>query len=336
LLSSQIGSPSTGSLPRYPQAGQCLGEPNSSRTPMLDLALTGVSDLRPRSQAYLDVTSAGTSDHELQRADGTCRAVLSGSGGDTRIVDLFQRAPLRIMFPGAHGSVVDEAVLVNTSGGIAGGDRLESSFTAESGASLAVTSQAAEKVYRALNEPARVLTTLRVLDTARLAWLPQETIVFNLARLSRRMEIDVSSKAELLALEWMVFGRSAHGEAVLGGHIVDSWRVRKDGRLIWVDKLRLTSETFPQLHRKALLRNRKALATLVYSGPQVDSRLQFLRSWTSDSACQCAATCVAGLLVVRLAADAALDLRAALLEVLVRFGHEGGVGPFRAPKMWSC
>lgn len=174
-----------------------------------------------------EVRGGTPSDNDLQRAEGFGRALLSGSEKGSRIVDIFQRSPIRIMFPGAGGGAVEEAVLVNTAGGIAGGDRLECGVTALANASIAVTSQAAEKVYRALNEPARIATKLKACEAAKLAWLPQETIVFNWGRLSRETEIEVSSGAELLALEWLVLGRAAHGEEMVGGHIADSWRVKK-------------------------------------------------------------------------------------------------------------
>src|SRR5207245_6803944 len=166
-----------------------------------------------------------------QRADGCGRIVLSGSENGTRIDDVFERSPIRIMFP-RTGHCAVEAVLINTAGGIAGGDRLECSVAALPGASIAVTSQAAEKVYRALNEPAHVTTRLQARESTRLAWLPQETIIFNWARLHRTTEIELFPGAELIALEWLVLGRAAHGEIVVGGSITDSWRVKKDGRLI--------------------------------------------------------------------------------------------------------
>jgi urease accessory protein len=187
-----------------------------------------------------EVRGGTPSDNDLQRAEGFGRALLSGSEKGSRIVDIFQRSPIRIMFPGAGGGAAEEAVLVNTAGGIAGGDRLECGVTALANASIAVTSQAAEKVYRAANEPARIATKLKACEAAKLAWLPQETIVFNWGRLSRETEIKVSSGAELLALEWLVLGRAAHGEEMVGGHIADSWRVKKDGRLIWADSFRAT------------------------------------------------------------------------------------------------
>jgi urease accessory protein len=240
------------------------------------------------------------------------------------------------MFPSSKGGAVEEAVLVNTAGGIAGGDRLECGVTALANASIAVTSQAAEKVYRALNAPAHIATKLKVCEAAKLAWLPQETIVFNGGRLRRETEIELSSGAELLALEWLVLGRAAHGEEVTGGHIADTWRVKKHGRLIWADSFRATDETFPHLHKKALLSDCKAFGTLVYFGPQLETRLEFLRDITPSLGCYCAVTAVNGLIVMRFAARAPSDVRHALRSFLQQFSRELEGHPFRVPKMWSC
>jgi urease accessory protein len=298
----------------------------------------------PRSDLTYDPDSFGSpegyagsaSDKDLQRARGSGRIELSGSKKGTRITDVFERSPIRIMFPRAAGGAAEEAVFVNTAGGIAGGDRLEFDVTALANASIAATSQAAEKVYRALNEPARISTKLTAWEAAKLAWLPQETIVFNGARLSRKTEIDLYSGAELLALEWLVLGRAAHGEAVTGGHIADSWRVNKDGRLIWADSFRVTDEMFPQLHRKALLSHCRAVATLIYFGPDLQRRLDFSRYIASSMECLCAVTSVGGLIIVRVAAKASYDLRLALCSFLQQFSRELGPGPFQVPKMWSC
>src|SRR5499425_679203 len=122
-------------------------------------------------------------DKDLQRADGGCRITLCGSSYGTQIEDVFERSPMRVMFPRVGHCLIEEAVLINTAGGIAGGDRLECSVVALPGASIAVTSQAAEKVYRALSEPAHITTRLKARESSRLAWLPQDTIIFNCARL---------------------------------------------------------------------------------------------------------------------------------------------------------
>ena len=280
--------------------------------------------------------SRRTSDQDLQRAEGAVRIVLSGSESGTHVKEVFQQSPLRILFPSTIAGAVEEAVLLNTAGGIAGGDRLECGVTALANASIAVTSQAAEKVYRALTVPAQSATRLKVCAAAKLAWLPQETILFNWARLCRTTEIELTHGAELLALEWLVLGRAAHGEKMTGGHIADSWRVKKDGQLIWADSFRVTDEVFPHLHRKALLSDCKAFGTLVYFGPRLDARLEFLRDIAPSLGCRCSMTSVSGLIIARFAARTSFEVRLALRSFLQTFGAELGGHPFRVPKMWSC
>jgi urease accessory protein len=275
-------------------------------------------------------------DVDLERAAGTGRIVLSGIGGDTRVADIHQRFPIAVMFPEIAGGSAKEVVIVNASGGIAGGDRLDIDVVAQEEAAVVVTNQAAEKVYRALDRPARIVTRLKVGETARLAWLPQETIVFNRARVLRQTEVDIQSGAELIALEWLVLGRTARGEDVVGGHIADSWRIRKDGRLIWADGFRVTDNMFGQLRRAALLCDWKAVGTLVYFGPGLDARLSSLRDIALSLDCQCAATIVGAVIIVRVAATDGAKLRRGLRSLLEQFGREHGAGPFGVPRMWSC
>src|SRR5262249_60277180 len=121
-----------------------------------------------------------------------------------------------------------------------------------------------------------------------------------------------SSGAELLALEWLVLGRAAHGEKLAGGQIADSWRVKKDGRLIWADSFRATDKVFAHLERKALLSDCKAIGTLIYFGPNLDARLELVRDIAHSLECQCAGTSVGGLIIVRFGARGASGLGLAL------------------------
>ena len=279
--------------------------------------------------------TAKSSDKDLQRAEGICRIVVCGSGKGTRIVDIYQKSPTRVLFPKIGDEAAQEAVLVNTSGGVAGGDRLEVTVTALSGGSIAVTTQAAEKIYRALDKSGHITTKLNVGNAARLAWLPQETIVFNHARFFRRTEIEISPGSELLALECLVLGRAARGEKLSTGAIIDTWQVRKNGRLQWGDSFRLTDDVFPHLYRKALLWDSTAIATLLYFGPDLEERLQLIRAQSVSFDCQCGATLVGGMVVARLAARSSFELKAAVRNLLEELGKEREPGPFQVPMMWS-
>ena len=288
------------------------------------------------SSVLLAPSAHKPSDKDLQRAEGSCRIVVGGSENGTRVVDIYQKSPIRVLFPRASSGRVEEAVLVNTAGGVAGGDRLQTDVIAREDASLAITTQAAEKLYRALKESAYISTTLQVHDTAKLAWLPQEAIVFDRARLSRATHIEITSGAELLALEWLVLGRAAHGERFSAGTITDRWRVVKDGRLVWADSFRITDDVLPHLGRKALLSDCTALATLVYFGNKTAAHLELVRDLASSLECHCAASLLSGLMIVRFASRTSYDLRAALLRLLQQLSSGFAPGPFRVPRMWAC
>lgn len=288
---------------------------------------------------YSTVGASGVAvpcDQDLQRSEGSARLVLAGSAHGTRIVDLFQRAPIKLMFPGIRGAPVEEAVVVNTAGGIAGGDRLGVSVTTLANATVTVTSQAAERVYRALSKAALIDTRLKLHEAAKLAWLPQETIVFNGGRIRRNTDIEISAGAEMLALEWLVFGRAAHGEEMVCGQISDGWQVKLDGRLIWADRFRAVDEVFPRLRSRALLADFKAIGTLIYFGPDAAARVQFMRDLAPQLPCRCVTTAVSGLVITRLAARTAAELKAGLRGILLQFERTWPQGPFRVPKMWSC
>lgn len=273
---------------------------------------------------------------DLQRAVGEARVVFSGAANGTEIIDVYQKFPMAVAFPNVDDRRRKEAVLINSSGGVAGGDEIRIEVVAQGNASVAVTTQAAEKVYRALDRPARIRTRLKAEGSARLAWLPQETIVFNQARIARQTEIDVSSGTELIALEWLVLGRIESGEEVLAGCILDSWRVRVDGRLVWADGFLASDQALLQLRKTALLSNWKAIATMIYFGPGLEARLERLREIGASLECACGVTIVGAIIVVRVAAIASVDLRRGLRRFLDQLDDELGFGPFGVPKMWSC
>src|SRR4029077_11493266 len=117
-------------------------KPISWSSPMLDSPpLAGAATDLPSFASYEQARSR--TDNHLQRAEGGGRIVLGGARNGARIVEVFQRSPIRRMFPRVAGGAVEESVFINTAGGIAGGDRLECDVTAMAEASIAVTSQAA-------------------------------------------------------------------------------------------------------------------------------------------------------------------------------------------------
>ncbi len=267
-----------------------------------------------------------TSSPRLQRASGESRVSFAVRDGQTRLADLYQRDPCRVLFPDSEPGAPPQAVLVTTSGGVAGGDSLKMEVEVGFGAHAVVATQAAEKIYRAApgSEPCLIDVGVTVGEGAVLDWLPQETIVFQGSRLKRRTVAHVAPGGALLACEMVVLGRAASGERFVSGLLLDSWSVRRGGRLVWTDTLRVEGET-PD---GAGFGTANALATVigVWNEPQAHfERARALLEEAGDV--RAGVTLVNGVLVARLLGEATL-VRAAAIGFLTAFRGQ------RLPRVW--
>jgi urease accessory protein len=252
------------------------------------------------------------------RADGAVRLVARAVQGGTEAKDVAESGPLRLRFPRLADEGL-EAILINTGGGVAGGDRLRVEIEAGEGAHVAVTSQAAEKVYRATGAPARITLRLAAASGARLDWLPQETILFDRARVTRTLDAEVAIDATLTICEAIVFGRTASGERVRSGTWRDQWRVRRAGNLIFADALTLDGSIDAVLGMPAVARGALAVATILHAAPDAEQRVDAVRQ-SFPAGMEAGASAFDGVLVARLLAADGLMLRSALLAGLAALG----------------
>ena len=197
---------------------------------------------------------------------------------------------MRIRLPRGSGEGLD-AVIVNTAGGIACGDRFEVEIEAAEGASITVATPAAEKVYRSDGPVSHVLTRLTVGPQARIEWLPQETILFDHARLSRRLDACMAENGSLSIFEAVVFGRATRSEIMSDGLFSDHWRIRRGGRLIYADTFRLAGPISHLLKKPTIANDARAVATFLYVGPDAEARLEAVRaSLTNEGGGEAAAS----------------------------------------------
>lgn len=258
---------------------------------------------------------AGFRSKTQPRAEGEARIGVVRRKGATRLARLRQQGSAKCLIPRVPGRI--EAVFLNTAGGLTGGDRLTYAAEVGGGATLTLTTQAAERLYRAQpDETAHVTTQLSLAPGASLDWLPQETIAFDCCALSRRLEIDMAEDAHLLAVEPLVLGRTAHGERVESAYLLDRWRIRRAGRLIYADALHLSGTVAEIVSRPGLFAGHLAAATLVYVAPDAEARLDEARALLPETA---GASAWNGLLSVRLLAPDGAALRRALLHFLSHF-----------------
>src|SRR5437588_1490382 len=138
-----------------------------------------------------DTARMASATFAANRAQGAVKFGVHLQNGVTRRGILHESGSLRVRFPSPEAEGLS-GVFVNTAGGIAGGDRFDIEITAGEGARLTLTTAAAEKVYRAAGPAAELNIALRLAGRAHLSWLPQETILFDRARMSRRIDIDLA------------------------------------------------------------------------------------------------------------------------------------------------
>lgn len=200
----------------------------------------------------------------------------AGIGGPTRVRDLAEAGPARIRFPREAGTM--EGILVNTAGGIACGDDFAISARLDPGADLVLTSVAAEKVYRSDGPISTVRNGFTLGSAARLAWLPQETILFDGARLRRRLEADLAEDAALLLVEIVAFGRAARDETLTEALFEDVWRVRRGGRLVFADTVRFDGAVGAALSRAAIGGGARTMGTILDCAPGAEARIEEARA----------------------------------------------------------
>jgi urease accessory protein len=261
------------------------------------------------------------------RAEGRVRARFQALQRITRVAELYESGGYRLKFPRGPRC---EAVLVNTGGGMVGGDELALTLQADEDAEFVFTTQSAEKLYRAEGEPAEISIVLKLDAQARIDWVPQETILFSGARLSRKFMVDMARDASLLIFESTVFGRIAMGEVISDGMFRDHWRIRRDQKLIYADDVKLENNMAALLARKAIGNGARAVATCLYIAPDAEARLQDAREALRDAACECAASAWNGMMVLRFASADPATLRRSAVAFLTRFRNTD------LPRVWQC
>lgn len=263
--------------------------------------------------------SQPAADTDLQRSHGKVQLGISRGGS---LEALREEGCAKLRMPHHAAPQIAEAIIINTAGGLAGGD----SFAVElrTAGDICLTTQAAEKIYPSLGSTTRMSTRLHVNGTARVIWLPQEAIVFDGARLDRSLEAELDEGSHLLAVESVVLGRKAMGEDLTRFSLHDRWRISCRGRLVFADGIRLDENT---MHGKAELQGAGAFAMVVCIGSQAETLLEPLRQIIGDNG---AVSAWNGKLIARLVARDGFELRKSLVPALKLLA-----APAELPKVWT-
>ena len=260
---------------------------------------------------------------KLQRANGQIVLRLCGD----KLEELYQSGCAKLMLPKTYGEMT-EAVMLNTSGGITGGDRLIVKIQVENGAVVA-TSQTAERLYRSITEPAKIDIRLRADNAATLHWLPQETIIFDGAELDRTICLDMSADSKCLLAETIVMGREAMGEDIRVCHLTDNWRLYREGQLFHAESLRLTDRVAEIMAVPAGGNGARLLSTILYAGFDAEQMAGLLNSVVEACSSKCAMSCWNDRLVIRLMSPHPRFARADIKELLCALSGQP------LPRVWK-
>jgi urease accessory protein len=271
-------------------------------------------------------TNAASEIFAANRAVGAVKFDVVLVDGVTRRRQLHESGSLRVRFPSPEAQGLS-AVFVNTAGGIAGGDRFDIDIATGEGARLTVTTAAAEKIYRAQGPAAQLNIALKAAAGSHLAWLPQETILFDRARVSRKIDIDLAETASLLLCEIVVFGRAAMGEKMLTGSFVDRWRLRRGGRLAFAETVRLDGDIGAKLARPAVAKGGVAIGTALIV-PGDEALVTRIREASESFGGEAGISAWNGFAMARFCAQDAARLRADMIAAL------GSIGGPALPRLW--
>ncbi|RYE32968.1 MAG: urease accessory protein UreD [Hyphomicrobiales bacterium] len=263
----------------------------------------------------------------MQRAQGQASVSFRSRDGGTCLDRLFQEGCAKLRFPRPLGNDDPQAIIINTAGGLTGGDRFGTEVSLAVGAAASVTTQACERIYRSTGADAVVNNRLHLSAGARLAWLPQETILFDGGRLSRTLDVDLADDAELVAVEAVLFGRQAMGEKLRSGHLHDRWRIRRDGRLVFADDLRVEGDIAARLAPQPAMAGGRAMATVLFCGVAPERFLDRARAIIGPGG---GASAWNGKFLARLVEETGLALRRRLEPLLILL-----LGGRSLPKVWQ-
>jgi urease accessory protein len=265
----------------------------------------------------------------LQRAFGELAVSLKQRGKCSVLDELRQVGCLKARFPRPVDAAWLHVVTLNISGGVAGGDVLETAIAVGAEARATIASQAAERFYRALpgSAASSVRTRVVVAEGGAAEWLPQETILFDGCAVRRHLRVELAADAWFVGVESLVFGRAAMGEVVARASLRDVIEVRRDGRLLLHDAIHLEGDVAATLQRTATADGARAVATIVHVAPDAEATLDSVRAASP----KCNASAWDGMLIVRMLAADSASLRAAVIAVLAVL-REGRP----LPRVWLC
>ncbi|HEY8242050.1 MAG TPA: urease accessory protein UreD [Casimicrobiaceae bacterium] len=206
-------------------------------------------------------------------------------------------------------------VIVHPPGGVAAGDTLDIDVDVRARAHAVLAMPGAAKFYRCATAPSRQRIALRVAEGAIVEWLPPETIVFDGARASATLDLDLAHDAVAIGWDIVALGRRARGEAFAQGRWRQRLNIRRGGVPVVDDTLDLRGDD-NWLRSRVGLRGHRVVATMFAAGSGIDEALlASCRDAAGESPRIGLTMPVRGLMMIRCLADEAEQARDAFIAI---------------------
>lgn len=262
-----------------------------------------------------DIGSAKLTGVGRLRVDGGVSVRFAVRSGRSALADVRERDGYMVRFP--RSTPIPEAILINTGGGLAGGDRVRQAISVDEGAVAAVTTQAAERVYRSIDGlVTHIATDLTAAAGSSLAWLPQPTILFDRSALARTVTAHVAPTATMLIAETVILGRRAMAEQLRQARWRDTWRVRRGDKLIFAENVKMEGDIASDMQQAAVGGGATIIATLLFVTPGAADRLEAVRSALDCEGANLAASSWSDMLVVRGLGSSSEAMQRALARII--------------------
>lgn len=253
---------------------------------------------------------------KFQRSKGRVELGFSCQAHSNGLEHLYQAGCLKALIPKNYSEVPD-VILINTAGGITGGDELKIQAHIGERVNVCLTTQTAERVYKTCQGIGKIEVELDLKNSSKLDWIPQETILFDKSAIKRSIKVNMLEHSHLFMVESIILGRQAMNECVTSNLFIDRWEILRNSKPIYIESLKLSNAN--ELSGLATLGKNKALATILYIAPDSEERLGQMRRLIVDSDVFGAATAWGGKMVVRLISECPRLLRLALIYIITEF-----------------
>jgi Urease accessory protein UreH len=209
-------------------------------------------------------------DKLLQRSNGKIDIELL----DNDFSKFFQSGCCKILNPKNYNEF-KELVLINTAGGITCNDNLDINANINN-SKLSICTQAAEKIYAGIGDPARVEININ-LNNSTMYWLPKELILFDNSKLRRNININLSDNSNLIFCETTIFGRKAMSEKIKNISFSDQWKIYSNFSIKHFEAINIKGSTIDNFKNNFTFSNQSSLSTILIFGDIVHQLESVLR-----------------------------------------------------------